>query len=154
MSGLFAMSRSSLHAVWAVVVRCLAVVLATVCVSQASAQQPTPSRPGTVQPGPGENYYPPGVRLGGFLLYPTLELVEMYNDNVFATTNNRTGKFITVVNPRVDLRSNWNNHMLNLFAAGSFGFYHGAGAENFQDFSLGANGRLDILVLPLKSGPP
>ncbi len=144
MSGVFAMSRSSLHAVWAVVVRCSVVLLATICASQASAQQPTPSRPGAIQPGPGENYDPPGIRLGGFLLFPTLELVEMYNDNIFATTNNRIGKFITVVSPRVDLRSNWNNHMLNLFAAGAFGFYHGASAENFQDFSFGANGRLDI----------
>jgi hypothetical protein len=144
MSGLFAMTLSSLHTVCAFVVRCSTVVLVTIYASQASAQQPAPSRPGTAQPGPGENYDPPGIRLGGFLLFPTLELIEIYNDNIFATTNNRVGRFITVVNPRVDLRSNWNNHMLNLFATGSFGFYHGASAENFQDFSFGANGRLDI----------
>lgn len=106
--------------------------------------QSTPQRPGQVTPHPSENYDPPGIRLGGFLLYPTLELVEMYNDNIFATTNNRVGKFVTVVNPRVDLRSNWNNHALHLFAAGSLGFYHGASSENFQDFSIGASGRLDI----------
>lgn len=111
---------------------------------QSTLPQSTPQRPGQVQPGPGENYDPPGIRLGGFRLYPTLELVEMYNDNVFATTNGRVGKFITVVNPRVDLRSNWNNHALNLFATGSIGFYHGASSENFQDFSVGGAGRLDI----------
>lgn len=144
MSGVFAVSLRSLHEVWAVVVRCSAVALAVIYASQVSAQQPAPSQPGTVQPGAGENYDPRGIRLGGFLLFPTLELVEMYNDNVFATTNNRIGRFITVVNPRVDLRSNWNNHALNLFATGAFGFYHGASAENFQDFSLGVNGRLDI----------
>jgi hypothetical protein len=109
-----------------------------------SQPQSTPQRPGQVQPAPGENYDPPGIRMGGFLLYPSFELVEMYNDNVFATTNNRVGKFITVVNPRVDLKSNWNNHALNLFAAGSVGFYHGASSENFQDFSVGGSGRLDI----------
>lgn len=119
------------------------IALVTTCASQALAQ-PAPSRPGVAQPGRGENYDPAGIRLGSFLLFPTLELIEMYNSNIYATTNNAVGKFITVVSPRVDLRSDWNNHMLNLFASGVFGFYHGASAENYQDFSFGGNARLDI----------
>lgn len=106
--------------------------------------QPGPARPGAIPPGPGENYDPQGIRVGGFLLFPTLELTELFNDNVFATTTNRVSSFVTVIQPRLELRSNWNNHAVNLFAFGALGFYHGASGENFQDFSIGGNGRLDI----------
>ena len=124
-------------------------MIATVGRAQTPGPSPLPSsssppRPGQVLPHPAENYDPPGIRLGGFMLYPSIELVEMYNDNVFATTNNQVGSLVTVIQPRVELRSNWNNHALNLFALGAFGFYHGASSENYQDFAVGGTGRLDI----------
>jgi hypothetical protein len=84
------------------------------------------------------------VRVGGFILYPGIELAEQYNSNIFATDNNTVDDFITVVRPSLDLRSNWNNHMLNLFASGAFGVYASNTRENYQDYRLGFDGRLDI----------
>jgi hypothetical protein len=94
-----------------------------------------------------EDYEPRGVRLGGFLLYPSIELDEGYNDNVFAVGpgSGPVGAFVQLVRPALELRSTWSNHMLNMWARGDIGFYTGtASAQNYQDVSVGAEGRLDI----------
>jgi hypothetical protein len=101
-------------------------------------------RPPTPEPRPGESYEPVGVRVGGFILYPQLELAEQYNTNIFATENHTVDDFITVVRPSLDLRSNWNNHMLNLSASGAFGFYASNTRENYTDYRFGFDGRVDI----------
>ena len=94
-----------------------------------------------------ETYDPKGVRLGGFKLFGTLEADEVFNDNIYATSN-ATGKqaaFIQLINPTLELRSDWTNHMLNAYAKGGFGFYSVDGARNnYQDISVGADARLDI----------
>lgn len=94
-----------------------------------------------------ENYDAVGVPVGSFRLFPDLELDEVYNDNVYATANGASGKtasFIQLIKPSLDLRSDWNNHMLNLYARGAFGIY-GAGSNlNYQDYGFGADGRFDI----------
>lgn len=91
-----------------------------------------------------ENYNPPGVRVGSFLLFPTLELDEAYTDNIYASPSQRVGSFIQVVNPGLQLRSQWGQHALNFFARGSFGFYSADGTQNYQDISAGFDGRYDI----------
>lgn len=94
-----------------------------------------------------ENYDPRGVQLGSFKLFPSLELDEIYNDNIYAvqTSAGKTGSFIQQVKPTLDLRSDWNVHMLNAYAKAGLGFYGIDSAfNNFQDVSVGADGRVDI----------
>ena len=95
-----------------------------------------------------ENYDPTGVSVGSFRLFPLLELDEVYNDNIYATpygTPGQTGSFIQIVKPSLHLRSDWSNHMLNFFATGAIGFYSGGNeSNNYGDFAVGAEGRLDI----------
>jgi hypothetical protein len=94
-----------------------------------------------------ENYDPKGVPLGSFRLFPTLELDEIYNDNIYAVpaATGKTGSFIQQVVPGLDLRSDWNVHMLNVYAKGALGFYStDSSFNNFQDISVGADGRIDI----------
>jgi len=91
-------------------------------------------------------YKPLGIRLGSFLLFPTLEADETFNDNIYATSaaTGRTASFIQIIKPSLDVRSQWSVHELNLFARGGFGFYSADAAQNFQDVSVGATGRVDI----------
>jgi hypothetical protein len=135
----------------------------------AGAMAQTPAGPlvaqaPVVQPGPptlnpsyqtpnereAENYAPRGVRVGTFLLFPSLELDEMYDDNIFinstsgTTPQQQTGSFIQIIKPSVELRSEWAKNMLNFYARGAFGFYTAAPGLNFQDLSVGTDGRLDI----------
>src|SRR5262249_37659413 len=94
-----------------------------------------------------ENYDAQGMPLGSFRLFPELELDEVYNDNIYATPNGVAGKtssFIQLIKPTLDLRSDWSNHMLNVFARGNFGLYSASSTENFFDYSTGFDGRFDI----------
>lgn len=91
------------------------------------------------------DYDPVGVRMGGFVLYPDLGVQESYNSNVFATNANEKSDFITSIEPSLDLRSNWNNHALNLHADSRVVRYMDYDDENFNDYTLSADGRFDVL---------
>jgi hypothetical protein len=130
-----------------------ALVAGTTIEAQAQAPKTTPvpglqippqPRPGADEPRQGESYEPIGVRVGGFRLFPALELAEQYDTNIFATQNRKQDDLITVIRPSLDLRSNWNNHMLNLFASGAVGLYADHTSENYKDVRVGFDGRLDV----------
>jgi hypothetical protein len=91
-------------------------------------------------------YKPLGIRVGSFLLFPTLEADETLNDNIYATSAaiGKTASFVQLVKPSLEMRSQWSVHELNIFAKGGFGFYSADASQNFQDVSVGASGRLDI----------
>jgi len=94
-----------------------------------------------------ENFTPAGIRLGTFKLFAELELDELYNDNLYATPAyvGTTGAFIQQVRPNVALKSDWNRHMLNAFATSNIGFSSvDASLNNYQDVTVGIDGRLDI----------
>ena len=63
-------------------------------------------------------YDPLGIRAGPFLIYPSLNVSEAYNDNVFATDNDTDDDFITLISPQLRAESNFSRHSLN-FTAGS-----------------------------------
>ena len=84
--------------------------------------------------------------VGSFRLYPTLDLRAGYDTNVFAQpAGQATGSPYEVVRPLLSLQSDWSNHMLNFVAYGAFGFYNNASSQNYQNFGLSTDGRLDIL---------
>jgi hypothetical protein len=121
----------------------------------AHAQTP-PDAPGAIdspsEPGRGEtvedrerpDYDPVGIRLGGFFLYPTLAATELYRDNVFYEDTNEESDFETVISPALRLNSNWNNHALNFFADADVGRFLDNSEADYEDWSIGADGRLDI----------
>lgn len=118
--------------------------------SQVPAEQRVAPPPGqdnlTPRERAAENYNAPGVRVGSFLMFPTLEADEMFDDNIYAASPSTgiTGSFVQVIKPSVELRSQWSQHMLNLFARGAFAFYSAAASQNYQDVATGADGRYDI----------
>jgi hypothetical protein len=106
-------------------------------------------RPDTRSPGAvsAENYDPKGAPVGSFRLFPELELDEVYNDNIYATpfgTSGRTASFVQLIKPSLNMRSDWNQHMLNFFAKGNIGLFAATTTPNFGDFSFGTDGRFDI----------
>jgi hypothetical protein len=111
--------------------------------------RPAPVGPesGTLQPQAIGNYEAKGMAVGSFRLFPDLELDEVFNDNLYATPAGQspTAAFVQLIKPTLDLRSDWNNHMLNIFLRGGFGFYSGGNSIlNYQDLSAGFDGRVDI----------
>ncbi|MDE1145970.1 MAG: outer membrane beta-barrel protein [Azospirillaceae bacterium] len=90
------------------------------------------------------DYDPVGVRVGGFILYPSLTLDEVYDSNIYATQGGDTGDLITVLQPKLELKSNWNVHQLNFHASGDLNWYADHSRENYSNYDLGADGRLEI----------
>jgi len=136
--------------------RILATAVGLVMIGGAAHAQMTPgavNRPAPTGPDSGNmapqavgNYDAKGMPVGSFRLFPDLELEETFNDNIYATPNTQspTAAFVQLVKPTLDLRSDWSNHMLNLFAKGVFGFYSTNSTEDYYDFSAGFDGRFDI----------
>jgi uncharacterized protein (PEP-CTERM system associated) len=93
---------------------------------------------------PNDPYAAQGIPVGGFVVLPELKIGETYDDNIFRDSTNTKSDFITTVRPEAAVRSNWNNHMLNFFAAAESGFYASHDDENYTDFFLGTDGRVDI----------
>lgn len=87
---------------------------------------------------------PLGIRVGSFILSPSLSVHQEYNDNIFATETDTESDFITRILPELSLRSDWNNHSLAFFGSGNIGRYWDNSAEDFEDFNVGTSGRLDV----------
>jgi len=126
------------------------------CVTPAFAQI-EPGQPGPVS-NPVQNPPPPttpenkpnteelGIAVGSFKLYPTLDLRAGYDTNVFAQpAGQQVSSAYEAIRPSFSLQSDWSNHMLNLNAYGAFGFYNNANSQNYQNFGVTTDGRLDIL---------
>jgi hypothetical protein len=111
---------------------------------QRRRQLDLPGRGDTVRGRARPQYDPLGVRLGSFVLLPELTLQEQYETNIFFTENNEEDDFITRVMPGATLRSDWNNHQLTLETGADLGFYASNTDEDFQDYFVGASGRVDI----------
>jgi len=89
-------------------------------------------------------YDPLGIRAGAFLIYPSLTVSEVYNDNVFAVDNNKDDDLITVIEPQVRVESNFSRHSLGLTAGSEVAFHINEEDEDYQDFFVSGDGRLDI----------
>ena len=89
-------------------------------------------------------YQAQGAPVGSFRFLPEVTVDETYNDNIYATKNNAQDDFITTFIPRIALRSDWNRHALNFTAASADGVYSDHTSENFNDYLLQTDGKLDV----------
>ena len=70
-----------------------------------------------------EVYELKGVRGGSFKVFAEIEADEVFNDNVNASQNAKRAGFIQLISPSLALRSDWTNHMLNVYAKSGIGLY-------------------------------
>lgn len=87
-----------------------------------------------------------GIRAGSFLIYPQLEVNAGADSNVFAQSSylGTVGSPYITVAPTLDMRSDWSNHELHILAGGLAGFYSSAPTQNYLNYTLQADGRIDI----------
>lgn len=121
----------------------LSVAAVTASAETAFSQNTTP-RGVSVYDRPRPDYDALGLRLGSFFLFPTTTISEEYNDNIYATKNNKKDDFITILHPSATLVSNWSRHALTLNAFSESGFYADHTDQNYWDFGTSAVGRVDI----------
>ena len=101
-------------------------------------------KPETVTTRERPELEPLGAHAGAFRLFPSLSLSERYSDNIFATNNNEESDFITVINPGVYMQSLWGRHFMAIRADASIGRYSDNNNENYEDFSVGFDGLMEI----------
>jgi hypothetical protein len=87
---------------------------------------------------------PLGVRAGSFLIFPKVELGTTYDDNVFATENDKEGDFLFQVLPTVTVQSDFSRHALRFSAGADVGRYADNTSENYVDYFFTGGGRLDV----------
>ncbi len=93
---------------------------------------------------PRSPYEPIGLRLGDFFWFPRAELDEAYNSNIFATSIKPTYDLLTAFTPSFDLLSIFPRNALNLHGSSLLQVYADHPAQNTQDGSVSADGRIDV----------
>jgi hypothetical protein len=95
---------------------------------------------------PRPEYDALGMPVSAFLLYPRLNVVTGYNDNIFAGDTNIKGAGFVQLQPSASLRSQWSQHELDLNTHASINRYFNQGSEDTEDYGAALNGRLDVLA--------
>jgi hypothetical protein len=123
--------------------------IATAAYRAEASMQDDIERQETVTTRPHPETDAQGITAGSWTILPSVGVEEKWNDNIYATNNtaNNGGvvsDYITTISPDVVVRSNWNNGLVVLDANSQNGFYAKHTTENFNDYAVSANGRLDI----------
>lgn len=88
---------------------------------------------------------PLGVRMGDFLVFPRLSLAAAYDDNILASDSDERSGYRLEIAPEVTARSDWGNHAANFLARAETGQNSEFSSEDYQDWEVGGDGRLDVL---------
>ncbi len=99
----------------------------------------------SVRQRPRPDYEAAGVRLGAFKAYPRLTVEAERDDNIYAVAAGETSDTIWRVKPELALRSDWSRHAVGAFASASVNRYSNHDTENNEEYTLGVNGRLDVV---------
>jgi len=91
-------------------------------------------------------YEATGVRVGSFILKPAVKLTVEYSDNIYPYDSDESQVSDTLfhIRPRLALVSDWGRHALNFLADADIARFSDYGDEDYEDWSLGLDGRVDI----------
>jgi len=98
----------------------------------------------SVRDRPRPDYEATGQKAGGFTVYPRVTVDLEHNDNIYAVATGKTDDNIWRVKPEVAVRSDWSRHALGFFAGGNVIRYADHGSENTEEYTVSANGRIDV----------
>jgi len=91
-----------------------------------------------------QDFKPLGIRAGGFMLHPGIQLAAEYNDNVFYTAVDEKSDTAWHFRPYITAQSNWNRHALNVRVAADISRYQDYDFQDYEDYFLMVNGRIDV----------
>jgi hypothetical protein len=91
-----------------------------------------------------QDYKPLGIRAGGFMLHPGVQLAAEFNDNVFYTAEDEVDDTIWHFRPYITAQSNWNTHAFNVRLAADIARYDEFSTRDYEDYLLLISGRVDV----------
>ncbi len=103
-----------------------------------------PVRGDTVDSRIHPQFLPLGMGLDGFRLYPKFTYTGMSNDNVFANDAFKRSSFVSEYSPELSIISDWNKHALNFFLTADLGRNNTFSSENYDDWEISTDGKIDI----------
>ena len=123
----------------------------------AQSVQPIPAFPGnalepsavgpegtTVAQRARPDYDPLGVRLGSFIVRPSLDMAGVYDSNIFATSSAAVSDFYADLAPSISIGSDWNRNAVSASVSEESKLYASHTSENVNNFNANAGGRYDI----------
>lgn len=78
-------------------------------------------------------------------MVPSASLSESYDDNIYRTTSQPRGDFISMLAPAIAAKSDWNANELDFNVNSNIGRHAAHPREDWDDWSAGTSGRLDVL---------
>jgi len=90
-----------------------------------------------------EPYDPVGIRAGAFILKPSLEIHEGFDDNPLRVQGGR-GSWFTTLKGGLSATSDWSRHEMSLDLRGSFTHYSDVDHNDRPDGSAILRGRIDV----------
>jgi hypothetical protein len=98
----------------------------------------------SVRERPRPDYEATGQKVGGFTVYPRVTVDLEHNDNIYAVKSGKIDDNIWRVKPELAVRSDWSRNAVGFFAGGNVIRYADRDQENTEEYTVSANGRLDI----------
>lgn len=87
---------------------------------------------------------PKGVELGDFILLPSVELDQVYTNNLFAEERDTNADWITTIRPAMNLQSRLPEHAFNLSSSFEAVRHWDYSRDDRENYSILANGRYDL----------
>ena len=89
-------------------------------------------------------YEPQGLRAGDYILHSSITNGLVYNDNIYATEQDRKHDWLYRVNPEFSVRSDFIRHQFDAGFSFERGLYRDISEENYSDYTGFLNGRIDL----------
>ena len=103
----------------------------------------------SIRKRPRPEFDPIGIVVGpadSFLLLPKFELGTEFTDNLFSVEDGESADFATIFKPSFVVKSDWDNHALEVSGKAEHTRYYDNIDENTLDYGFGVKGRLDALA--------
>jgi hypothetical protein len=111
--------------------------------SYAEAYRPPDAPPRRPLAPVQDPYEPPGLRVGTFLLRPSLEVARGYDSNPTHRPNGASSAFVRVA-PELQIRSQWSRHQFDANLRGSYIGYDTLASANQPFVDAKTSSRIDV----------
>ena len=98
-----------------------------------------------VRERPKPEYEALGIASGAFTIFPKIQVDAEYNNNIFASSTDEQDDVVFRIQPEVSIESDWSRHSVQAFANSVISQNVDFDSENTTDWTVGANGRLDVV---------
>lgn len=90
------------------------------------------------------DYSAKGMPISSFRLFPTLDLMAYWDDNVFKTDTGAIDSPYFIERPELKFESQWGRHELDVYGGSELYQYTSTESENITNWNGGARGRIDV----------